>query len=177
MIYVTLILGAFAGFIAFWAGIVSLIGFAGWKPLVERFPARYWPEGEGQKFSWQSGSVGLSNYNNALNGVVTADGLYLKPAAIFKFNHDPLFIPWEAVEGLDDRWFGGVALDLGDRSIRLSGKLAKAIRQSYAAWEERGPRTHRPLFDEPESDLLGPDGDTLSDETLDASGWRRHRTR
>ncbi len=173
MTVVSIILAGLAGFLAFWAGVVSLVGFGGWRPLAARYPARRWPEGEGTHVGWQSGRVGMANYNGALNAVVTGEGLYLRPVALFKYNHPPIFIPWEAVEATKTGWLGGLRLDLdGGGGVTVSGRLAREVRRAFDAW-----RTTDAVFASPEADLLGPDGDTISDEAWEGSGWRRTRTR
>lgn len=135
MSVVTLVLAAAAGFIAFWAGVVSLIGFMGWRPLAARYPAARWPEGEGVRLGWQSARVGLSNYSGALNAILTAEGLYLRPVRIFAYNHPPIFIPWQAVAGYSAGFLGGVTLTLeGGGGLRLGGRLAEEVRRVYDAW-------------------------------------------
>jgi len=132
---VTLILSAIAGFLAFWAGTVSLIGFAGWKQLAERFPAHDWPEGEGYLLKGQSATVGVSNYNNALNAVLTGEGLYLRPLRLFAYNHPPLFIPWAAVRQSGSGMLGGLKLELeGGGTLTLRGRMAKEVKATLDVW-------------------------------------------
>jgi hypothetical protein len=165
---VTLILAAIAGYLAFWAGVVSLIGFMGWKPLAARYPAARWPDGEGMEVGWGSGSVAMSNYN----GVVTAEGLYLRPIRAFAYNHPPVFIPWEAVEAVEGgtpRLFGGIALRLeGGKGVRLRGRLARAVQETYAVWD--AAHAARKVLGG-----LDPEGENEADPH--ASAWRRTRTR
>jgi hypothetical protein len=137
---VNLVLLAVAGFLAFWAGVVSLIGFAGWKPLAQRFPAGPWPEGEGRRLRWQSARIGLSNYNGVLNAVLTAEGLYLKPTRFFAYNHPPVFIPWGAVRGTRAGLLGGLVLELeGGGALALRGRVAKEVEAALDAWAAAGP--------------------------------------
>ena len=64
MIWVTLVLSMIAGYLVFWAGVISLIGFGGWKQIANRFPADRWPEEEeGVALSWQSGSIRIVSGN------------------------------------------------------------------------------------------------------------------
>jgi len=136
----TLVLSAVAGFMAFWAGVVSLIGFAGWRPLAQRFPADRWPEGEGHHLRWQSASIGLSRYNGALNMALTAEGLYLRPVRLFAYNHPPLFIPWDAVTATKPALLGGLRLELeGGGALALRGRVAKAVEAALGAWAAAGP--------------------------------------
>lgn len=135
MTTLTLLLAAVAGFVAFWAGVVSFIGAVGWKPLARRYPAARWPEGEGRSLGWQSATIGPSRYNNVLHAVLTADGLYLKPMRLFAYNHRPLFLPWGAVTETERRWFGGLRLTLeGGGALALGGRAAKEVEAALAAW-------------------------------------------
>jgi hypothetical protein len=79
------------------AAIVSLLAFlSGWRALASRFPA---PPGftEGKLFSWQSGRIGIVNYNNILRVRVSAQGLHLACGFPFHFMHPPLLIPWAQI--------------------------------------------------------------------------------
>ena len=52
MIWVALVLSLIAGYLVFWAGVISLIGFGGWKQIADRYPADQWlsSEGHGKEF-------------------------------------------------------------------------------------------------------------------------------
>ena len=171
MTAITLVLGAVALFLGFWAGVVSLIGFGGWRSMAQRYPAHEWPErGEGMRIGWQSGRVGMSSYNNALNAVVTADGLYLRPLRLFAYNHPPVFIPWEAIQGMDQAMFGiKVGLE-GGNGLRLSGRLGRTVRDAYLVWDS----AHAGPTDEPELDADVEPTEAAADPL---PTWRRSRTR
>ena len=157
MSVLTLILWAIAAFMAVWVGTISLAGVLGWKPLAARFPAQRWPQGEGVLLTWQSGSVGASNYNGVLNAIVTDEGLYLKPVALFAYNHPPVFIPWAAVEELDKGLFGALKVRFRDGGgLSLRGRVASIVRERYDAWLAAPPaRSPEPLLslddEEPEA--------------------------
>jgi hypothetical protein len=169
MSVLTLVLGALAGFLAFWAGVISLIGFMGWKPLAAQYPAAHWPEGEGVRLGWQSASIRLSNYNGVLNAVVNDDGLYLRPIRPFAYNHPPIFIPWSAVAGLRDGLLSAVVLELeGGGGLRLRGQLAREVRQRYEAWGVAAPTSRGQRLDL---------GEEAPDDDRPEATWRRTRTR
>jgi hypothetical protein len=132
---VLIILGAALGWGAVWAGVVSLIGVAAWRPVADRYPAERWPaKGEGIALSWQSGTVGLSNYGAVLDAVLTEGGLYLRPAKIFGFQHPPMFIPWAEMGRGEPAFLGGVKLHLtGGGTITLRGRLGKLVGEALAA--------------------------------------------
>ncbi|MDX1439985.1 MAG: hypothetical protein R3284_08795 [Rubricoccaceae bacterium] len=136
MIWVTLILSMIAGYLVFWSGVVSLIGFAGWRQIAEYYPADAWPEEEGIALSWQSGGIWASNYNGVLKTVVTDSGLYLRPVRMFAFNHPPIFIPWDAVVSTKKAFWGGLRLDLeGGRAITLRGKVVRHVQGALDVFE------------------------------------------
>ena len=131
---VLIILGAIAGWLAIWTGVVALIGLMGWRTLADRWPAEAWPEaGEGVALSGQSGYVGLSRYSGVLHAVLAEDGLYLRPMKLFAVNHPPLFIPWFAVAAVERGAFGGVKLRVDGGTLSLGGRLGKQVAVAVAA--------------------------------------------
>lgn len=80
--------------------IVTLLSFvSGWRALAGRFPAP--PDfTEGKLFAWQSGRVGVVNYNSVLRVRVSARGLHLSCSFPFHFMHPPLLIPWSQITNL-----------------------------------------------------------------------------
>ena len=136
MIWVTIVLSMIAGYLVFWAGVISLIGFAGWKQIEERYPADRWPEEEGVALSWQSGSIGTSRYNGVLKAVITADGFYLQPVRMFAYNHPPVFIPWGSIVSTTKPFWGGLRLELdGGKALVVRGKMATYIKDAKAAYD------------------------------------------
>ena len=131
---VLIVLGAAVGFVAFWSGVVALIGLMGWRPLAACYAADAWPEaGEGVRLSGQSGQVGLSSYSGVLNAVLTEGGLYLRPMALFAVNHPPLFIPWVEMGAAEQGFFGGVRLQLDGGALTLYGRLGRMVGEAAAA--------------------------------------------
>jgi len=136
MIWVTFALSMIAGYLVFWAGVISLIGFAGWKKIAERYPACRWPEEEGVALSWQSGSIGTSRYNGVLKAVIAADGLYLRPVRMFAYNHPPVFIPWGSILRTKAGFWGGLKLELdGGKALSIRGKMATYVKEALEAYD------------------------------------------
>ncbi len=85
------------------AAIISLLAFvSGWRTLAARFPA---PPGfhGGKLYTWQSGRLGMVNYNNVLRVGVSPQGLHLACGFPFHFMHPPLLIPWAQITNLQQQ--------------------------------------------------------------------------
>ncbi len=156
MIWVTLVLSAILVYMLFWSGVISLIGFASWRPLAEQYPAENWPqEEEGLTLSWQSMSIGMSNYGNVLNAVVAAEGLYLRPARMFAFNHPPVFIPWGSIVSTSKGFLGALRLQLEDgKAIALRGKVTRYVEEALAVFDIGSDESGISLLDELEAETL-----------------------
>ena len=102
----------------------------GWHALGLRFRATDEPPGE--RFAWASVSMGASNYGGCTTIVVSAQGLYLKLFAPFRFFHPPLLIPWSEihVQKIHQGWFVSYALiEVGQpvlASVTLPLKIIEA---------------------------------------------------
>jgi len=132
---VLIILGAAVASVAFWCGVVALIGLMGWRQIAGSYRTEDWPEEtEGIPFSMQSGYVGVSRYNGVLDGAITEEGLYLRPMKIFSINHPPLFIPWVAMGEPEQRFLTGLRVPLASgHSISFRGALGQRIAAALAA--------------------------------------------
>lgn len=151
-----------AGYLLIWSGVISLIGFAGWKQISDRYPAEHWPDEEGVALSWQSGSIGASRYNNVLKAVVAVDGLFLRPVRMFAFNHPPVFIPWEAIEHTSSGIFGSLKLHLeGGKALSIRGKMAKYVQEAMDAYD-LGSNVSEDVLPNEVWDDAGPKERTLS---------------
>ncbi|MGE3247441.1 MAG: hypothetical protein AB7F96_09355 [Beijerinckiaceae bacterium] len=109
---------AFAiGFPLFFAGVVYLVSrLSGWKSLAERFPAAGPPQGE--PCTWASARLRyIAGYNRSLIVHVSARGIHMQPMLLFRTGHEPVFIPWEAVEEVRER---GLSL-FPAVDVRISG--------------------------------------------------------
>ncbi|NNF57155.1 MAG: hypothetical protein HKN04_02840, partial [Rhodothermaceae bacterium] len=128
MTVLTFVLAAIAGWLVVWSGIISLIGWVGWKPMARDYPAQHEPEGK--RFTWSSVRIGMSSYNSVLTIVVSAEGFYMKPIRMFAYNHPPILIPWSAVQAVEPGLFGRVKLRLDNgKTLSLWGRIGKAVQQ------------------------------------------------
>ncbi len=85
------------------AAVMTILSFVGgWRAMAGRFPA---PPNftEGKLFTWQSGRIGMVNYNNVLRVRVSAQGLHLACGFPFHFMHPPLLIPWAQITNLEQQ--------------------------------------------------------------------------
>ena len=82
----------------FWMGVVWLVSrMSGWAALASQYPAKAQPTGD--LFHMRSGRLRFfSNYSHCLTVAVSSDGIYLKPLFFFRAGHDPVFLPWSAIE-------------------------------------------------------------------------------
>lgn len=75
--------------------------FGGWYELAARYPALGEPAG-GEKFSFRSVTLRKwrfpTNYTGFVTVILIDQGVYLNVALFFRFQHEPIFIPWNAIE-------------------------------------------------------------------------------
>ena len=80
-------------FVAFWCLISSTISGFGWKKLAKGHTAYSPPEG--QKFSWQSLSLGRwAKYRKCVSFHIGKSGLRISIMPIFAVGHPTLFFQW-----------------------------------------------------------------------------------
>ena len=85
-------------FAALWTFVCFILSIAGgWARLADRFAASEPPTG--QQFTWQTGRVGMSNYNSVLTIHTSPSGLHLAVMVLFRVGHKPLLIPWSEIHG------------------------------------------------------------------------------
>jgi len=124
----------------FWVAVSFLIALmGGWLALARSYGVEKLPDGE--SLSGQSAKIGLfGNYNNCLVFVLTDAGLGMRTYWLFKWGHEPLFIPWDQITvapakflGLFD--FGQSRLDIASHphlSLTLGQTLSQAVRAKLA---------------------------------------------
>ncbi len=86
-------------FLIVWMSVVFLTSrISGWGSLAKQYPGADQPEGP--FFNWHSARFGLMGaYNHCLKIGVSRQGIFLQPAIPFRVGHDPILIPWDALDG------------------------------------------------------------------------------
>ncbi|WP_420129619.1 hypothetical protein [Longimicrobium sp.] len=138
-------------FVGLWLFVVSLLAVTGgWRGLAARFPAPPDPpRWVADRFASVSADLinGASRapvrYNRCVAMYLTDDGVYLRTWLIFRFMHPPLLIPWDAIEGCEEkRFFLSRAIIVHLRGtgtrIRLYGAPGLAVEEG---WRRRGAGT------------------------------------
>src|SRR5438067_475501 len=91
-------------FIAMWLAVSFLLSYiGGWARLAQRFPCRDGYVGSWK--SWQSGKIGVVNYNSCLWVAAAPEGLYIRTGPLFLYRafHAPLLVPWTAIRSVEER--------------------------------------------------------------------------
>lgn len=137
------ILGIFGPllFIGMWCAICLLLSATGgWRRLAANYSAQGQPKG--QRYSYQSGQVGLVSYSNILTIYTSPEGLHLSVWLIFRLGHPPLFIPWTAVHNATTKWILWIELvkfEVGApkvATIQLSKKIFEIFSSSESVQEQ-----------------------------------------
>lgn len=131
----------FAGMWLFVTGLLATVG--GWRGLATRFPAPpHPPRLVAKRFSAASAALINGafpvpvNYNHCVAVALADDGVHLRTWLIFRFMHPPLLIPWDAIEGCEEKRFffsRTVMVHLrgtGTR-IRLYGAAGTAVEEGW----------------------------------------------
>lgn len=124
----------------FCAVATAIAVLSGWRKLAGKFPS---PQNftDGQLFTWQSGTVGVANYNNVLIVRVSSHGLYLDCIFPFRLMHPPILIPWAQVKAVRQTRFLGsstIFLTIGSPKLAtISLKNAKII-EAARQWLPQG---------------------------------------
>lgn len=123
-------------------GVAALLAWVGgWRDLARRFPSA----GKSQGETWHFRTIGIrkwrvpTNYSNCVHVSIGAEGIGLAMSFFFRFQHDPIFIPWHEIELVERKqhWFGGVTtLCLRSSSIRIH-LPGKAGAQAMQRWNQR----------------------------------------
>ena len=96
------------GFPLLFAGIYflvcKLVSLRGWQGYANKFTGKAdFPA----DFKWQSlmigGNIAPANYQFVATTAVNDDGIFLRMGPFFKAFHPPLFIPWSAVESIEQK--------------------------------------------------------------------------
>jgi hypothetical protein len=132
-------------FVALWLAITALAArLSGWRAVAERCPAPpgYEPE---RRHRFQSVVVRRvfwfpARYRGVTTVGLGAGGLYLSLLALFRYQHPPLLIPWNAIARCEDgamlgvRWLD-VELREVDTRLRFYGRIGETIQEE---WQRAG---------------------------------------
>lgn len=84
----------------FWMAIVVPISrVLGWSALAKHFAVPADKNVFGQSFGWSSVQFNnFGGYSSCIGTVVSKQGIYLRPIRLFRIGHEPLLIPWRAID-------------------------------------------------------------------------------
>jgi hypothetical protein len=134
-------------FAVIWFLATSLIAVVGgWRSLAanHRAPEGFLPSPE-ERHRFKSMLLRRfvifpARYRSCITVGLTPKGLYLSPFVLFRFQHPPLLIPWEAIRECEkgsflwNRWIDLEARS-GGPTIRLYGSTGDAV---ATEWNRRG---------------------------------------
>lgn len=128
-------------FVAMWTGVTGLLAhLGGWATLAQRFQSD--APVQGTRFRFASGALGRQsfpvNYSSCLFVKVNTMGLRLSLFLPFRFLSPPLFVPWTAVESVEQKRmlfirFTTFVLQGTWPRITLNGAAAEAVYQACRA--------------------------------------------
>jgi hypothetical protein len=130
----------FTSFVIFfpilWLGITALISvISGYGALARKYPGQ--PQLPPGAWTNQTGSFGTSRYKKTLTIGVTPEGLFLWVMFLFRFQHPPIFVPWNEVEVGEPQsaWGFGTTTEvtfpqLQDMRIQIGGKAGEAVAEA-----------------------------------------------
>jgi hypothetical protein len=123
-------------FVVLWLVVTAMVAYtSGWPGLAERFRATQ--PASGERFRFVSGSMGPASFGSCLFVTVGETGLHLSILFAFRFCCPPLFIPWSAVESVEEKrslFLRSVIVRVRDHwaTLALWGRPGQAIRDAYA---------------------------------------------
>ncbi len=131
---ITSIIAIFTGFVlfaGFWLLITTaLSSFSGWTTLAEAFPGGERPAGE--VLRGQVLGFGPIRENNVTNVIVSSNGLYLYPMALFAFRRTPILIPYDKIRYLDSTkvlWSSSHEIEAnGSTRMRIRDRLLAELK-------------------------------------------------
>jgi hypothetical protein len=112
----------FIYFIAAWYGALWLTAKAGWSKLAAKYRSNNLATDSWKGWLW--GRIGLVSYKGCLWVSADSRGLYMKTGPLFFFRtfHDPLFIPWSAIQKVEESnyfWVKVFAIKFKDVDVQL----------------------------------------------------------
>jgi hypothetical protein len=139
-----------AFFVTLWLGVVALIAaVGGWRDLACVYP--YTGAGDatairfrGTSIMFGSGPISVGSYRNAVTVTIDAAGFELTTMVLFRFQHPPIAVPWQAVRRYREgstfgrRW---VELEIANgQRLRVFGRAATALDSALVAATPGSPR-------------------------------------
>lgn len=98
------IIAAFVvGFPLLWIAIIKMTArFSGWMKLAKLYPGADTSSGDRCGYA-SAGLRWLVGYNRCLTITVSAQGIHMRPMFMFRIDHAPILIPWDAVLKIEDK--------------------------------------------------------------------------
>ena len=99
------------GFVGFWCAVAFALSFSGgWWRLARQYRSRQ--ATDGNRYWFQSASVGRAAYSGVLMFTVNPAGMRVSLFLPFRPAHPPIFVPWEDVDAKQVRrwWWNHVEL-------------------------------------------------------------------
>lgn len=91
------------GFPLLWIAALKIIArFSGWMKLAKLYPGAGSASGDRCGYA-SAGLRWLIGYNRCLTITVSAQGIYMRPMFVFRIDHAPILIPWDAVLKIEDK--------------------------------------------------------------------------
>jgi len=125
-----------------WVTVCFVLSRNGWRHLVKAYV--YQADFNGKWLGMFSGVINGVNYKNVISIWYNSEGIYLRPALLFRLFHRPILVPWNLVRIIPDPVFFNknrnalrfkASVDL---TIYLSGSNAMEIEQ-YIQHDNRRP--------------------------------------
>lgn len=121
------------GFFLFWIAIIRVMAkFGGWEELVESYPDMSSGSAEEKKTVQFLGMKKGINYKGIVSFGSTPQGVRVKVMTLFRFGHDPLFIPWSDIEVADSKFS-----DVDKKMLERSQSNPKATEFAQMMLEKR----------------------------------------
>lgn len=91
-------------FVGLWLTVLFLLTkLSGWDKLAEVYGDRQ--PFQGKVFHFCSAYIGSVHYKSVINIGVSEAGLYLNPLMIFRLSYPPVLIPWNQINGFEEKSF------------------------------------------------------------------------
>jgi len=110
--------------------VCNVLSFSGgWRRISRSYATALEPVGE--RFTWQSGSVGVVSYKNCLTIQAGPKGVFVSVPFFLRPGHKPLFITWDAIhnrKNVKALWRESIQFDIGQPAIARMNLPAQVFR-------------------------------------------------